>query len=116
MATRPATTILLITRNELVRADFSRGPKIALLNLWQQPRPDLPDFASLAEAALIQGPKPGKRVWIFSTDLWTQTLELPANKATGVSASELANALNFEAEALSGHSAFESVVGYVPQE
>src|SRR5262249_55421328 len=113
MAKRAATTIVLITRQGLLRADFSRGPKIALAGGWQQPRPDLPDLPALVDAALLQGPRPGKRVWVLSTDLWTQTLELATQKAAGIAPAELASALNFEAEALSGLNAFEALVGHV---
>lgn len=116
MAQRVHTTILLITRQTLVRADLSRGPKRQLLGLWQQPRPDLRDLPALAEAALLLGPKPGRRVWVLSTDLWIQTLELPVQKTTGLSESELAGALNFEIEALSGLSSFEAAAGYVSLE
>ncbi len=110
MAKRAAITILLITRQGLVRADLSRQHR--LLGLWQQPRPELRDLPALAEAALQLGPKPGRLVWVLSTDLWTQTLELPAQKTAGISNAELAGALNFEVEALSGLNAFEAVVGH----
>jgi hypothetical protein len=51
---------------------------------------------------------------VLTTDLWTQTLEIPLQKTVGASAADLAAALNFEAEALSGVSAFEGAVGQVP--
>ena len=111
---KSAITILLITREGLVRADLSRGKKVSLAGVWHQPRPDVPDLPSLVEAALHLGPRPARKVYVLTTDLWTQTLELPLHKSTGVNAAELAKALNFEAEALSGLSAFEAVVDQVP--
>jgi hypothetical protein len=106
-----AITILLITRDRLVRGDLARG---AVAGVWAQPRPDLPDLPSLAEAALRLGPRPARKVYVLTTDLWTQTLELPMHRSAGASAAELNKALNFEAEAISGQSAFESVVSHVP--
>jgi hypothetical protein len=106
---RPATTILLLTRQVILRADFSRTN--SLVGVWTQPRPDGQEWPILVEVALGLGPKPGKMVFVLSSDLWTQTLSLPHGSAS-MSPTELASALNFEAEALSGHSAFESVVGF----
>jgi hypothetical protein len=113
MPPRAATTILLITQHSLIRADLSAAPKTALIGMWDQPRPDLHDLTSLTEAAIFMGPKIGKRVWVLATDLWTQTLELPVAKAAGLAGPQLASALNFEAESLSGHNAFDSVVAHV---
>jgi len=115
MARRAATTIILITRQDLVRADFAAGSPPAIVNLVVQPRPDLPDLGALVEAGLWLGPKPARQVWVLSSDLWTQSLVLPAGRTAGMSDSDLASALNFEAEGLSGQAAFESVVAHVPQ-
>jgi len=114
MSKSAAVTILLITREGLARADLSRSPRVSLQGVWKQPRPDLPDLASLVEAGLHLGPRPARKVWVLTTDLWTQTLELPLHKSADVSSAELARGLNFEAEALSGLSAFEAVAGQVP--
>jgi hypothetical protein len=114
MPRRPAATLVLITRHELVRADFGPGTAPALLNIWTQPRSELPDLPSLVEAALLQAPNPtGRDLWVLSSDLWVQTMPLPPVRTTGMSEADLANALNFEAEALSGQSALESTVGCV---
>jgi hypothetical protein len=112
---RAATTIVLITRQDLVRADFGSGTRPEVLNLVVQPRPDLPDVGALVDAALALAPKPGRNVWVLSADVWTQTLPLPTVRTASLSADELANALNFEAEGLSGQAAFESTVGFAPQ-
>ena len=60
------------------RTDLSRGPRVSLQGVWKQPRPDLPDVASLVEAALHLGPRPARKVYVLTTDLWTQALEWPA--------------------------------------
>jgi hypothetical protein len=108
MATRPAATILLLTRHMIARADFARDQ--SLQRLWSQGRPDVQDWPALVEIALALGPKPGGRTYVLCSDLWTQTLALPNIAKMGMPADELAAALNFEAEALSGQSAFESSV------
>jgi cell division protein FtsB len=109
---RNAVTIVLLTRNELVRADFRRSTRGGLSGFWRQPRPDGQDLASIVGGALGLDARFGRRVWLLCTDLWTQTLTLPAVKMAGLSAAEQASALNFEAESLSGQSAMESVVGF----
>ncbi len=108
MATRAATTILLLTRRVIVRADFSWSN--ALLGIWSQARPNVQDWPMLVEIALGLGAKAGNKVFILSSDFWTQTLTLPNVSTTAMSPGELAAALNFEAESLSGQSAFESMV------
>lgn len=113
---RNYNTILLITRHRLTRVDVTRGSKPTLAGHWRQPRPDLPDLPSLAEATLLLGPRPGRKVWVLTTDLWTQTLDLPVQKTVGAGAAEVAAALNFEAEGHSGLSAFEALVANVPLE
>jgi hypothetical protein len=108
MATRPAMTILLLTRHMIARADFARDH--TLRKLWSQPRPDVQEWPTLVEIALALGPKPGAKTYVLCSDLWTQTLSLPNIAKMGMAADELAGALNFEAESLSGQSAFESSV------
>ncbi|MGE3804511.1 MAG: hypothetical protein AB7K24_07550 [Gemmataceae bacterium] len=109
---RAATTVVLITRQNIVRADLSSGAKPQLLGLWEQARPDVPDLATLVEAALVLEETVGRKVWVLCTDLWMQNLAMPAVKVARLRDQELATALNFEveAEALSGLSAFEAVV------
>ena len=112
MPIRAATTILLITRQDVVRADFTRSSQ--LLGMWDQARPDSPNLAGVVATALTMGPRPGKRVWVLTSDLWTQTLNLETGKTRDMATEDLASALNFEAEALSGLSAFDSMIGYQP--
>ena len=111
MARRATTTIVLITRQALVRTDFRGGRQPVLANLWQQPRPELDDPSVLVEAALALGPKVGRQVFVLSTDFWSQTLPLPTSRTRGLTEEEVAGALNFEAETLSGQSALETVLG-----
>src|SRR5947209_17102755 len=107
MARRPAKTILLLTRQSIVRADFTSAHEPA--GVWAQPRPDDQEWPMLVEIALALGSRPGGMVFVLCSDLWTQTLTLNSSAAR-LSPQDLASALNFEVEALSGNSAFESMV------
>lgn len=110
MTIRPTTTILCITPQRLVRADFVRG---TLAGLWHQPRPVEGDLVLMTEAALRLGPAPARQAFVLASELWTQTATLGAATIRGLSADELTQALAFEAEALSNVSAFESHVAHV---
>lgn len=111
MFRRPATTLLLVTNQSIVRADFSGGAKPKLLESWEVPRPDLEDLPSFVEAALTLGGKLGKKVWVLATDFWTQTLAMQARAASKLTGQDLSRALGFEVETLSGIAAFESIIG-----
>lgn len=108
---RPAITLILVSRHSVVRADFRRGA--VPFGEWSQPRPELPDLASVVEYAISLGPRPGRAVWVLATDLWTQTLALPVAKVAGLKTDDLAQALAFEAESFSGIPAYESAIGAV---
>lgn len=116
MPARPFTTILLLTREQIVRADFTRGKRPELIESYSQPRGDVHDMATAVEIGAALGPKLGRNVWVLDADVWTQTIALggPRNVAAGMKEADLAAALNFEAESLSGMSAFESAAGYRP--
>jgi len=103
-------TLVVITRDCLVRADVRAG---RVIGAWQQARPAVEDLPSLVEAALRTGPKRCGRVWVLASDLWTQTLSLPAESVAGLNEPELERALAFEAEPLSGVSAFDARIAYV---
>jgi hypothetical protein len=108
---RPSTTLIYVSRKSVARADF-RGASLA--GFWMQARPDQPDLPSAVELGISLGPTIGRRVWVLTSDLWTQTLAMPAIKAGGLAPNELAGALNFEVEASSGVSALEASVAHLP--
>ncbi|TVP99683.1 MAG: hypothetical protein EA381_09335 [Planctomycetaceae bacterium] len=109
MFRRQSSTILLLTAERIVRADFSGG---RLTVLRQQPRPDADDLAMLVDSALRLGGKCRRTVWVLTTDVWVQAVPLESGATRGVSATELTQALAFEAESLSGIGAFESVLAH----
>lgn len=108
---RPFATILFLNRESIVRGDLPRRGADSLI-LWQESRPPVDDLALLIESALRLGGPPGKQVWILDSELWTQILPLPLTAIRQSSPSEIAQALKFEAEALSGISAFDAEIGY----
>jgi Tfp pilus assembly protein PilN len=108
------TTLILITRERLVRADFTAGRAPVLKDLQQRSRPETDDLALLVDAALRLSKKRARRVFVLSSDLWAQTLRIPADTLRGLAEQELARALCFEAEPLSGIAAIDSRVALVP--
>ncbi len=115
MASSSTITLLVIGRDKLVRADFA-GRQFGPKNLVQRRRPESDDPAVLIGALVTAGgPKLG-RVYILSTDCWTHTLDLSASAANGLSQDELAGMLTFEAEPLSGISAFDAAAAVQPVE
>lgn len=106
---RAAFTLLYLSATRLVRADFTRDGRF--LGQWQQGRPDVEDPALLVEVALAQGPRPGRKLWVLASDLWCHTVRLGAS-SMGLQGDNLARALAFEAEPLSGISGLESMVAY----
>jgi hypothetical protein len=113
MASRSSNTILLITRDRLARADFDKSGVLG--ELHEQPAPTMDDFPSLVEAALRLSATRPARVWVLTTEVWTQTLSLPEETVAGLGPEDLGRAVAFEAEPLSGVSAADSVVGWVEQ-
>ena len=106
MPSRPAITVLLLTRQKVHRADFASVTGVPTVT--ERERPDAPDVASLVETVLVDGALSGKRTFILASDFWLQTASLPASRAVGMTDADLAAGLNFEAEVLSGLPALES--------
>jgi hypothetical protein len=111
MSKRPSQTLVLITPHEVVRADFA-GPG-RLMDVQRQPRPDFENFGMLVEAALLLGSKTARDVWVLSSELWMQTIDVIAN-LDGATRNEQMRALCLEAEQFSGISGLDSAVGFVP--
>ena len=108
-------TLLFITPQRLVRADFAGENMQTVANLWQAPAPPGELLPMLAEAALLLGPTAKGRVFAISSIVSTQFLSVPTPKVGGLQGEELLRALSFEAEALSGLNPFESSLGATPQ-
>src|SRR5262245_44051776 len=92
------TTLVVITRDQLIRATFNSSRARRPAQFQSRSRPDIDHFPSLVSAALELDRRPPGRVFVLSSDFWTHTLELSIAQLGGVSDHELAQMLNFEAE------------------
>jgi hypothetical protein len=109
-----STTLVVLTRDRLIRADFGSAGDAAPRALSIRERPHIDDPATLVEMALTAEKRKPGRVFVLSSDVWTHTLSMATATLHGMSQPELLQALSFEAEPLSGLSAFESVAAAVP--
>lgn len=108
---RPFATFLFLQRDSILRADLASRAANELVT-WQESRPPVDDVSIVIESALRLGGTPAKQVWILDTELWTQILPLPLSAIRQSKPNEIAQALKFEAEALSGISAFDAEIAY----
>lgn len=108
-------SIIWLTARRIVRADFKPGRDAPqLVELHEQPRPVADDIGTLTDAALRLSKHRVHRVWVLTSDAAATVLNVSRDLLQGVSAADFDQALNFEAETLTGISSFESVLGYVP--
>ena len=114
MLRNKSNTLLVISRDRILRADFASPRAEEPAGLAVADRPDTDDAGALTTAAL--GLLPGKpgRVFVLTADAWTHTLELPTTNVAKLPDDELRQMLGFEAEPLSGHSAFETTTSFLP--
>jgi len=107
-------TLIVVTRDRLIRADFASARAAEPISVIARERPHIDDPATLVETAIgFDKRKPG-RVFVLSSDVWTHTLPLASTNTHGLSAEDLQQMLNFEAEPLSGNSAFEVTSAALP--
>ena len=109
-----STTLVVLTRDRLIRADFDGAKSTTPRTLAVRERPHIDDMATLVEMALASERRKPGRVFVLSADVWTHTLSLAAATVHGMSPAELLQALAFEAEPLSGMSAFDAATAAVP--
>jgi hypothetical protein len=114
MGSRADQTIVLITPRQLARADFRGNRSRELAGLWQEPRPAGEGLTDLVGRAIRLAPGAARKVWVLSSDLWTQMLDLPPAATRGVPPAQLKRALSFEAAPLSGIEGYDSAIGFVP--
>ncbi|MSU36073.1 MAG: hypothetical protein EXS36_13415 [Pedosphaera sp.] len=107
-------TLLFLTSNRIIRADFPSKGSSDLQQVWKAAAAPGATVSALAEAAYALGPANRARVWVLNSLSWTQIVTVPATKVGGLEGQELSSALSFEAEAMSGISPFDSMLGAVP--
>ncbi len=114
MKTSCPNTLLLVTRDRLVRAELRAGRTIDVTDIKEEQRLAADDLPSQVEAALRLGKRRPGRVWILAGEIWTQTLGLAPEAVSGLSPDEVTRALGFEAEPFSGLGAMEAAMDAVP--
>ena len=70
------TTLLLITGDRVVRADFRGRASPRLVGCWEQPRGADESPITLVEMALALGPRRVRGVWLLTTDATTSVLSM----------------------------------------
>jgi hypothetical protein len=112
--TRPAHTIFYISETHTYRADLDRKGviqgEITLIECACKSANALPTALETLLAA--NQPKAGRKVWLLYTRLPTHLLSLPAVQVEGVEPEILEQALQFEYEGMTGHSAGKSFLSH----
>jgi hypothetical protein len=107
------TTLIFLDETRLVRCDVdTRRQQIVSLRI--RPRPLEGDWGTLVELALQQESKRARRVWVLVSEAWSQKIAVAGITVEGLSPSEAARALAFEAESFSGIPAFDSELSFLP--
>ncbi|MBE7466236.1 MAG: hypothetical protein HS116_22400 [Planctomycetes bacterium] len=108
-------TLILLTVDRIARADFSASagdaPRVAQALRSAEATP-----ADSVRAALGLGGRPHRDVWVLTEDAWTQSMVLSLNQIAGLGDEQIARALGFEVEPLSGLPAEDTAVGFCPAE
>ena len=113
-ARKPHVTIIFVAERGVTRIDFDRQ----MASVFQS------QFEIDAESNLVQSvglvvqgqPRVGQQVVVVSTSVWSQVLFLPALSVQGITENELAEALKFEAETLSGLEIDDIAISYLAGE
>lgn len=109
---KPAATLLLLLPDWVGRVDVAGGREPAAVGAWGKKFTAVTSSMSEpAGEALGLGPSPAKRVWVLSTSVATQEVEPSAEAVAGLEGKDLTRALAFEAEAMGGMPAGETVTG-----
>ncbi len=112
MFTSASLTLVVITRDRLIRADFASRTASEPSSCVVRPRPETDDAGTLVSTALgFHAVKP-RRTFVLTTDAWTHTLELPTSNVAKLPPDELRQMLAFEAEPISGLSAFDAATAF----
>ena len=114
MLTSSITTLLVVTRDRVIRAEFRSARADAPSSLSVRERPETDDPVAAVVAALGNEKRSPGRVFVLSNDIWTRTLDLPIGNVANLSDEELRYSLAFEAEPLSGLAASEAATAALP--
>jgi hypothetical protein len=109
MGTKAPCTILFITRQAVIRADFKNLSAERILRFDRDGT--LPE--RISEALTKGGARPHRKVWILSTELSIQIVQLPTRAVIGLPPEELGRSLAFELEPITGIPADDSAEAFV---
>jgi Tfp pilus assembly protein PilN len=115
MARRAAHTLVFIGVNRIDRIDFGPGPDFAVLGAKHQAALANEEPEILLESVLVGGARVGKSVWVLWEGATAIMLDMSSGVVVGLEKNQLADALSFEAEPLTGLPATESAIGGVSQ-
>ena len=111
---RPSLTLLIHTESMSVRADFSGN---RLVGIYQPDTSEISISDSLlgsVESILkLSTSRPARKIFLVSTEVWTQVVSLPRVNSELLSGEELNQSLRFEAESFSGIEALQSELDFV---
>ncbi len=112
--THPAHTIFYITETQAWRADLDRKGVIqGDIQLIECPCKSANALPTALETLLADDqPKAGRKVWLLYSRLPTHLLSLPSVQVEGVEPEILEQALQFEYEGMTGHSAGKSFLSH----
>ncbi|WP_198243011.1 PilN domain-containing protein [methane-oxidizing endosymbiont of Gigantopelta aegis] len=111
---RPAHTLFYITQSTTFRVDFDRKGdvlgEIHPIEIACKSSNTLPN--TLEQLLADDQPKVGRKVWLLYNRLPTYLLSLPSVQVEGVEPEVLEQALQFEYEGMTGHSAGKSFLSH----
>lgn len=108
---RPTTTLILVEPDQVARADFA-GPDRRLVSCKTAARSPGRDLTTTVEW-LTHEPRATGRVWVLSSDFWSQQVAIATPMLSGLTEDEKSRTLAFEVESLSGVGALESDLQFV---
>jgi Tfp pilus assembly protein PilN len=107
--------LVFIGVNRIDRIDFGPAPDFAVLAVKHQTALANEEPEILLESALVGGARVGKSVWVLWEGATAIMLDMSSGVVVGLEKNQLADALSFEAEPLTGLPATESAIGGVSQ-
>lgn len=110
---RRLATLLVVTRSEVARADFSIGNTVRLINRDRVARPESQSLTAGVELALSLNGGATPRAVLLTDECWTGIIDVDVRAVEGLEAPELKQMLNFESESFSGLDPMASHLGFL---
>ena len=110
MGNRASFSLIFLGAQRTDRVDLGPGPAFPVLEQFHQAGRNSDDPAERVETSIASNPKIGKVVWVLWEGASAQVLDLPKGVVHGMEREQLAGALGFEVEPLTGIPAAESAI------